>query len=78
MRQLVARIERQRNPGALIPAFRCAPCGLRSLLRDALKPHPEEAASFDSHPHPEEPAKRASRRKRVTAQDESGRLEGEA
>jgi len=34
-----------------------------------LKPHPEEAASFDSHPHPEEPAKRASRRMRVTAQD---------
>src|ERR1043166_6618950 len=33
-------------------------------------------ASFDSHPHPEEPAKRASRRMRVTAQDEERRLEG--
>src|SRR5712691_6737566 len=34
--------------------------------------HPEAAASFDRHPHPEEPAKRASRRIRVTAQDEGG------
>src|SRR2546430_6608275 len=34
--------------------------------------HPEAAASFDRHPHPEEPAKRASRRMRVTAQDEGG------
>src|SRR5207253_8271207 len=34
--------------------------------------HPEAAASFDRHPHPEEPAKRASRRMKVTAQDEGG------
>src|SRR2546426_1161043 len=32
----------------------------------------EAAASFDRHRHPEEPAKRASRRTTVTAQDESG------
>jgi len=32
--QPVARIALQRNPGffARLPAFRCAPCGLRSLL----------------------------------------------
>ena len=47
-----------------------SPLILRSRASFDSHPHPEEPASFDRHPHPEEPAKRASRRMRVTAQDE--------
>src|SRR3989442_6376793 len=46
--------------------------GMSGSFRVANPRHPEVAASFDRHPHPEEPAKRASRRMKVTAQDEGG------
>jgi formamidopyrimidine-DNA glycosylase len=46
--------------------------GMSGSFRVAKARHPEVAASFDRHPHPEEPAKRASRRMGVTAQEEGG------